>query len=200
MIGSLLERIRLNKNISKTDLAQSAGINIGHLTHIEKEERNPSYKTLKLLCDGLDVPYWPLMHTYEKKLTDEQKDYDAVKCVKYDAIPVYNSLRGFTPCPSNIRNATFVLKAFEDSMSPRIGINDYLYIEPNVPLSNHDYGIFQYDGVFMIRRFIIRKNDVVLRSNSDDIKDIVLTKNDSFYIIGKILGKNNERFTNFVAF
>ena len=52
MIGDMLSKIREDKKISKTTLAQSTNINVGHLTHIEKGERNPSHKALKGLCEA----------------------------------------------------------------------------------------------------------------------------------------------------
>lgn len=63
MIGDLIARIRSDKNVSKTDLSKATNINVGHLTHIEKGERNPSHKALRSLCQALDVPYQPLMYT-----------------------------------------------------------------------------------------------------------------------------------------
>ena len=77
MIGDIIARIRKEKNISKTDLAKETGINIGHLTHIEKSERNPSHKALKTICKALKVPYQPLMYTYDKTLSDDQQFYKA---------------------------------------------------------------------------------------------------------------------------
>ena len=59
MLGSLIAKIREDRNMSKTDLAKMTGINVGHLTHIEKGERNPSQKALKSICDALNVPYEP---------------------------------------------------------------------------------------------------------------------------------------------
>ena len=61
MIGSVIAKIRKDKNISKTDLAKITNIDIGHLTHIEKEERNPSHKTLKAICSALEVPIHMIM-------------------------------------------------------------------------------------------------------------------------------------------
>ena len=55
MLGSLIAKIREDRNMSKTDLAKMTGINVGHLTHIEKGERNPSQKALKSICDALNV-------------------------------------------------------------------------------------------------------------------------------------------------
>ena len=36
MIGDMIAKIRKEKNMSKTELAEKTNINIGHLTHIEK--------------------------------------------------------------------------------------------------------------------------------------------------------------------
>ena len=39
MLGSMLSKIRKDKNMTKVELAKRTGLNIGHLTHIEKDER-----------------------------------------------------------------------------------------------------------------------------------------------------------------
>ncbi len=52
MVGEMIAKIRKEKGMSKTELARLANINIGHLTHIEKGERNPSQKTLKTICQA----------------------------------------------------------------------------------------------------------------------------------------------------
>ena len=46
MIGDMIAKVRKEKGMTKTELAEITGINIGHLTHIEKGERNPSHKAL----------------------------------------------------------------------------------------------------------------------------------------------------------
>ena len=38
MIGDMIAKVRKEKGITKTELARITGINIGHLTHIEKGE------------------------------------------------------------------------------------------------------------------------------------------------------------------
>ena len=68
MIGDMIAKVRKEKGMTKTELAKLTGINIGHLTHIEKGERNPSHKALKNICKALDVPYQQLMYTYDKLL------------------------------------------------------------------------------------------------------------------------------------
>ena len=200
MIGRLIARIRNDKGLKKTELSNITGINIGHLTHIEKEDRNPSLKTLKTLCEGLDIPIQPLMYTYDKNLTDEQNDYHAVDHINYSSIPIVNSIIGYSACPSAIGSAAFIMRSFDDSMQPKIADSDFVYIELNTPLNNKDIGLFQYENHLLIRKFIIRKNDIVLRAEDNSIDDIVLNKNSEFFILGKILGKNNSNMTEFVAF
>ena len=74
MIGYMISRIRNDKNVAKSELSRRTNINIGHISHIEKEERNPSHRALKSICRALEVPYQPLMYTYDKVFTEEQKN------------------------------------------------------------------------------------------------------------------------------
>lgn len=188
MIGSLIAKIRKDLKLSKTEMSKNIGIDIGHLTHIEKEERNPSHKTLRAICDNFNVPYTPLMQTYDFELTEDQTRYDVVNHIKYDSIPVFDKISRFSKCPAEYRSATLVLKNWTTDMAPKINVDDYMFIQCNCPLSNRDIGIFEYENKFIVRKFIIRKTDVVLRAEDDTIEDIILTKDANFYIIGKVLG------------
>ena len=47
----MIAKVRKEKGMSKTQLAKLTDINIGHLTHIEKGERNPSHKALKNISE-----------------------------------------------------------------------------------------------------------------------------------------------------
>ena len=189
MIGDMLSKIREDKNLSKTNIAKETNINVGHLTHIEKGERNPSHKALKTLCDALNVPYQPIMYTYDKKLTQEQLDYEVVNHIKYDSVPMFDNLSGYANVPKEYSSSSICLKVKDNSMSPKFKQDDYVFIELNTPLNNKDFGLFEYNGEYIIRKFIVRKNDLVLRSEIDEIPDIVITSKDKFYIIGKVLGK-----------
>ena len=70
MIGDMIAKVRKEKGMTKTELARLTDINIGHLTHIEKGERNPSHKALKNICKALDIPYQQLMYTYDKQISE----------------------------------------------------------------------------------------------------------------------------------
>ena len=158
------------------------------LRAIEKGERNPSHSSLKSLCNALNVPFQPLFYTYDKNLTIEQKEYLAPNHIKYDKIPVISNIEGFKECPSDMLSASFIMRVNNDDMSPKMKIGSFAYIEMNTPLNNKDIGLFEVEGKLIFRKFIIRKKDLVLRADKDNIEDIILTKDSNFYIIGKVLG------------
>ena len=61
MLGQMIAYIRKEKKLTKAGIARGTNINTGHLTHIEKGERNPSHKVLKNMCKTMGIPYRPLM-------------------------------------------------------------------------------------------------------------------------------------------
>ena len=191
MLGYLLSKIRTYRKMSKTRLSELTNINIGHLSHIEKGERVPSHKALREISKALDIPYKNLMHAYDHDLTDDQIKYGAANHVLYNKIPIFGSLLGFTKCDFDTSNADFAIFINDESMSPKFALGSFVLVEQNAPLSNRDYGVLMYNDKILIRRFIIRKNDLVLRAEDPNISDIILVNSDNFYVIGKILLPKN---------
>lgn len=190
MIGDMISRIRNEKNISKAELARRTNINIGHITHIEKEERNPSHRTLKTICRGLEIPYQPLMYTYDKTFTNEQKQNKMPDHISYNKVLAVSSADAFINCPLDFPNASLAIKINDNSMEPRLEENTYAFVEFNTPLENKDIGLFELNGKILIRRYVIRKDDLVLRADKKGVEDIILTEKDNYNIIGKIIGTN----------
>ena len=188
MIGSMISMIRKEKGITKTQLSQITGINIGHLTHIEKGERNPSHKALYSICEALDIPYEELLHTYDKTLNKEQEKFNYLKYVPYNKIPVFSNLDNFIVCPSKYSNASFAFKVPDNSMEPIFLKGSNVYVEIAGLLENKDYGLFKVDNKFLIRKFLYRKSGFVLRAENKEleIEDILVQDIKDFEIIGRI--------------
>lgn len=110
MIGDMIAKVRKEKGMTKTELAKLTDINIGHLTHIEKGERNPSHKALKNICKALDIPYQQLMYTYDKQVSEEQENYGLINHIAYNKIPAVNKLESFIDCPSSMPSASIAVK------------------------------------------------------------------------------------------
>lgn len=192
MIGDIIAYVRKEKKYTKAEIARATNINTGHLTHIEKGERNPSHKVLKNLCKAMEIPYRPIMYTYDKEITEEQASYKVVKHISYNKILAVDSLDNFIDCPASIPSASIAVKITDTSMEPKLKKDSYAYIEFNSPLNNKDIGLFSYNNKLLIRRFIIRKDGVVLRAEDKEIKDICLDPKDTFYIVGKVVGTSSN--------
>lgn len=190
MIGDMIARIRKEKKMSKTELAKLTNINIGHLTHIEKGERNPSHKALRSICKALEIPYQPLMYTYDKFLSDDQEFYNAPNHIAYDKVLAIDSINSFMDCPADLSTAALSVKISDDSMAPKLPKGIYAFIELNSPLNNREIGLFEFDNKIYIRRFIVRRDKLVLRADNKDYEEISIFEEDSFNIIGKVIGTN----------
>ena len=188
MIGNMIAMIRKEKGVTKTELAQITGINIGHLTHIEKGERNPSHKALSSICEALNIPFEELLHTYDKTLSVEQEKCNYLNYIPYNKVPVFSGLEDFITCPAKYAHASFAYVIPDNSMEPVFTKGSHVFVEIAGLLENKDYGLFHADGKFLVRKFLYRKGGFVLRAENKDleIEDILVSDLKSFEIIGKI--------------
>ena len=192
MLGELLCKIRKDKHFTKAELSRDVGINIGHVAHIEKEDRMPSHNVLKRLCESLDVPYQQLMFTYDKDISDAHRDYNILNHIAYNSILAIDNVDDLLLCPSSFGTASFALKVQDDSMEPTLRAGSYAFIECNSPLNNQDIGLFYCNNSFYIRRFCYTHKRVLLQPDNTEFSNISLSDKDDFYIIGKILGTNDD--------
>lgn len=192
MIGELIFRIRKDRHMTKAELARSANVNLGYIGHIEKEERTPSHKALKKICASLDVPYQQIMYTYDKETSEEHKEYDFIEHIAYNSIPAINNVDDLIFCPTKFGTASVAIKINDTSMEPTLTKGSYAYTEFNSPLNNKDIGLFYFQNKLLIRRFIIRSNFILLKSDNSGFPDVKISNKDDFYIVGKILGTNTD--------
>ncbi|MFR8116928.1 MAG: helix-turn-helix domain-containing protein [Clostridia bacterium] len=188
MIGDMIAKVRKEKGMTKTELARLTDINIGHLTHIEKGERNPSHKALKNICKALEIPYQQLMYTYDKTISEEQEKYRVVDHISYNKILAVDNIHGFIDCPANIPSSAIAIKMQDDSMKSTFEKGSYVFVEFNSPLNNKDIGLFYINDEIIIRRFILKRGKIILKPENKSYDEIVVTKDDAFYIIGKVIG------------
>ena len=186
MLGSLIAYIREKKGLSKTVVADATGINVGHLTHIEKGERNPSQKALKDICKALDIPYQPLSYTYDKELTEDQVRFNLIEAVPYDTVPLISNVEDMIICPSSVPNASLAFVMKDDSMKSSVPKGSLVFVEFNsIPL-HRELGLFKYGKSILLRRLVYRKNKLILKSDNLLTKDIVVESGADFTIIGKV--------------
>lgn len=190
MLGKLIAHIREKKGITKSNLADISGINVGHITHVEKGERNLSPNSLKDICKALDIPYEPLSHLYDKTLTENQERFNLINCIPYNKIPLVTNIEDMILCPSSIPNASFAFIMNDDAMKSSLPKGSIGYLELSAIPEHRELGVFQYKNSILIRKLVYRKNKLVLKSDNLLSKDITIEDMDDFCIIGKIHVEN----------
>lgn len=188
MLGNLLAYVRETKGLSKTALSESTGINVGHLTHIEKGERNPSQSALKDLCQALDIPYQQLAYTYDKKIDDDQLRLNMISTVPYNTVPLIRNIDDMVVCPTSIPNASLAFVMNEDAMKSSIPKGTTAYLELNSIPAHREIGLFQYEGKFIVRRILYRKNKIILKADGLLTRDITIERLDRTHLVtvGKV--------------
>ena len=71
-------------------------------------------------------------------------------------------------------------------MSPLIKENAIVYIEQNAIIENKEIGLFYYNGDYIVRRLLYKKESFILKADNKDIPNITINNKDTFYIIGKV--------------
>ena len=191
MLGKLIAKIRKDKRISKAMLAREAHIDTGHISHIEKGDRTPSHKSLKKICDCLEIPYQPLMFTYDKEFTQEQLDYNIENKICYDKILAVNKIDALIQCPKEMASAALAIRVPDNTMEPILTSGSYAFVEINTPLNNRDIGLFNYNNEYFFRRLIVRKDYLALRALKEGIPDLKISFDEPLIILGKVLGTND---------
>lgn len=191
MIGKLIAKIRKDKKLSKAFLARESNLDTGYITHLEFGDRNPSHKALQKLCDCMEIPYQPIMYTYDKELTAEHVGYDILSKICYDKILAVNNIDTLIPCPQNMKSASLAIRITDDSMEPKLPIGSYAFVEFNTPLDNRDIGLFEYQNKYIFRKLIVRQDGITLRALKEGIADIKVKNDEHIYFLGKVLGTND---------
>ena len=78
------------------------------------------------------------------------------------------------------------VKVKDDSMENTLLKDSYVFVEFNANLNNKDIGIFSYNNEILIKRFVIRKDKLILRSDNKAYADIDIDENSDFTIIGRV--------------
>ena len=150
MIGENIKEIRIRKQITLTMLSKKTGLNLGHLSHIEKGRRTPSLKSLESIAQALDVEVQDLFHPNNMQLIsynnmkEEGENYNH----RHDKglktlIPLVEKIE---ECVLSSLDADFVLKIKDESLEPFFHKNTQVIVKKCSKLENGDIGLFWKDG------------------------------------------------------
>ena len=90
-------------------------------------------------------------------------------------------------------DADFVIPIKGDSMEPDYHDGDLVFIQTSVDLNNGVIGVFNYNGDAYIKQLVIDKDQAYLHSLNPVYKDMPITPETDFRIIGEVVDLYREK-------
>ena len=90
-------------------------------------------------------------------------------------------------------DADFVIPIKGDSMEPDYQDGDLVFIQTSVDLNNGVIGVFNYNGDAYIKQLVIDKEQAYLHSLNPAYKDMPITPETDFRIIGEVVDLYREK-------
>ena len=90
-------------------------------------------------------------------------------------------------------DADFVIPIKGDSMEPDYHDGDLVFIQTSVDLNNGVIGVFNYNGDAFIKQLVIDKEQAYLHSLNPAYKDMPITPDTDFRIIGEVVDLYREK-------
>ena len=90
-------------------------------------------------------------------------------------------------------DADFVIPIKGDSMEPNYQDGDLVFIQTSVDLNDGVIGVFNYNGEAYIKQLVIDTEQAYLHSLNPDYKDMPITPETDFRIIGEVVDLYREK-------
>lgn len=192
------------------DFANVLGISVEYLLGVENS--SPSTSTVEkitLIADQLTPPRQAKALTYLKKQLLEQNEEETKINEVSEVIQLYSynyydhpASAGTGQYLNDVRveqielpidvDADFVIPIKGDSMEPDYHDGDLVFIQTSVDLNNGVIGVFNYNGEAYIKQLVIDTEQAYLHSLNPKYKDMPITPETDFRIIGEVVGRYKE--------
>ena len=167
---------------------------------------------IQSIYDKLEPPGQRKVITYAEKLRDEQEKRRKAKIneVSEKIVQLYGydyydhaTSAGTGQYLNEVRveqielpidvDADFVIPIKGDSMEPDYQDGDLVFIQTSVDLNDGVIGVFNYNGDAYIKQLVIDEDQAYLHSLNPEYKDMPITPETEFRIIGEVVGVYRER-------
>ncbi len=184
-------------NVSKSDLVEN------------KSEEIATTSPVQAIYDQLTPPRQAKALTYlEKQLLEQNEEETKINEVS-EVIQLYSynyydhpASAGTGQYLNDVRveqielpidvDADFVIPIKGDSMEPDYHDGDLVFIQTSVDLNNGVIGVFNYNGEAYIKQLVIDTEQAYLHSLNPKYKDMPITPETDFRIIGEVVGRYKE--------
>ncbi|MBE5822302.1 MAG: LexA family transcriptional regulator [Clostridiales bacterium] len=186
MIGKIIRKRRKEIDMTLTELSKLTKIDVGHLSHIENGERNPSYKTLKLICDAIGVPVTHLWNYTGKTIKEERENYEYMNYINFNKIPLVE-VKDFVTVPANYDGNVIAVTLNDDSMNKLGDKGEFVYVDLNAPVKDGDIIVAKYNNEILVRKYKLNGYKIKLSAYNKEYSDIKVAEEDELEIIGKVI-------------
>lgn len=215
-LGKMISKRMRDLGLTYNEVARRAGVSAVYVSGICRGLRFPSDKVAADLARALDLSPRGLIELarYEKApaavkpLYEPKEDHDQLQPMPLGharGIPMAGWVQAGRFAPSEGIEAAggaddyvysdikghnlFALRVENDSMEPLFHPGDYLIVNPNLKPATGDYVIVKLpqEGKATFKKLLEREGIIILRPLNPAYDDIVLTPEDEFEIIGKVV-------------
>ena len=175
-------------------------------------EITPTTSPIQSIYDQLEPPGQRKVITYAEKLRDEQEKRRKAKIneVSEKVVQLYGydyydhaASAGTGQYLNEVRveqielpidvDADFVIPIKGDSMEPDYQDGDLVFIQTSVDLNDGVIGVFNYNGDAYIKQLVIDEDQAYLHSLNPEYKDMPITPETDFRIIGEVVDLYREK-------
>ena len=184
-------------NVSKSDLVEN------------KNAETPTTSPVQAIYDQLTPPRQAKALTYLEKQLLEQNEKETKINEVSEVIQLYSynyydhpASAGTGQYLNDVRverielpvdiDADFVIPIKGDSMEPDYHDGDLVFIQTSVDLTDGVIGVFNYNGDAYIKQLVIDEDQAYLHSLNPEYKDMPITPDTDFRIIGEVVSIYRE--------
>lgn len=195
-IGKMIKELRVKKELSQEELANLLSVNRATIANYESGRRTLTVDKLEEILEALNTNLTDFFNSNNletKKIkSEEQKRIPILSDVSAGyGKEALEEATHWIKLPSVIaKNADFGTFVSGDSMEPKINDGDLLLVQ-NIPqLDSGMIGIFLLNDNVFCKRYHYNPitKETVLKSLNLNYKPIIVTDDDDFRIVGKVVG------------
>lgn len=204
-IANYEKGFRSPKKDTMFDLANAFNISIDDLFPPIQNDSSSNTPQIQTIYDELTPPRQNKVLNYAERQLKEQKNEEETKGNEVsEAIQLYSydyydhpASAGTGQYLNDVQverielpvdiDADFVIPIKGDSMEPDYHDGDLVFIQTSVDLNDGVIGVFNYNGDAYIKQLVIDKEQAYLHSLNPSYKDMPITPDTDFRIIGEVV-------------
>ena len=203
-IANYEKGFRSPKKDTMFDLANAFNISIDDLFPPIQNDSSSNASQIQSIYDELNPPRQVKVLNYAKMQLNEQENEvsEAIQLYSYDYYD-HPASAGTGQYLNDVRverielpvdiDADFVIPIKGDSMEPDYHDGDLVFIQTSVDLNDGVIGVFNYNGDAYIKQLVIDKEQAYLHSLNPAYKDMPITPDTDFRIIGEVVDLYREK-------